>query len=92
MYYLLLYDVVDDYLERRAPLRDAHLALAREAHARGDLQMAGAFADPADGAALVFTTKDRSVAERFAERDPYVKAGLVTRWRVREWSVVVGGE
>ena len=92
MYYLLLYDVVDDFIARRAPFRDAHLKLVRDAHERGDLLMAGAFADPVDGAALVFTTGDRSVAERFAQGDPYVKEGLVTTWRVRQWNVVVGGE
>ncbi len=92
MYYILLYDLVDNYVERRAPLRDAHLGLAREAHARGELLLAGAFADPVDGAALVFTTEDRTVVERFAAADPYVKAGLVTDWRIRRWNVVIGGE
>ena len=92
MYYLLLYDVVDDFIERRAPFRDAHLKLVRDAHERGELLMAGAFADPVDGAALVFSAGDRSVAERFAQEDPYVKEGLVTVWRVRQWNVVVGGE
>ncbi|MGI8687579.1 MAG: YciI-like protein [Thermomicrobiales bacterium] len=92
MYYLLLYDVVDDFIARRAPFREAHLARVREAHGRGDLLLAGAFADPVDGAALVFTTDDRSVAERFAERDPYVQNRLVTDWRVRAWNVVTGAE
>ena len=92
MYHILLYDVVDDYIERRAPLREAHLELARQAHARGELVMAGAFVDPVDGAALVFTGDDRSVAERFAHNDPYVRAGLVTDWRVRTWNVVIGGD
>jgi uncharacterized protein YciI len=32
------------------------------------------------------------VAEDFARADPYVRNGLVTRWRVREWSVVIGGD
>ena len=90
MYFLLLYDVVDDYVERRAALRDDHLALARAAHARGELLLAGAFTDPVDGAALVFTTDDRGVVERFVQHDPYVLNGLVTRWHVHEWSVVVG--
>ncbi len=91
MYYLLLYDVVEDYIERRAPLRDTHLSLAREAQERGELVMAGAFGDPVDGAALVFTGADPAVPERFAENDPYVRQGLVTSWRVRPWNVVVGG-
>ncbi|HVA38928.1 MAG TPA: YciI-like protein [Candidatus Dormibacteraeota bacterium] len=92
MYNILLYDVVDDYLARREPLRARHLELIRQAHDRGELVMAGAFADPADGAALLFTGNDRTAAERFAENDPYVKEGLVTRWRVRTWNVVVGGD
>src|SRR5262245_36388010 len=92
--YLLLYDVVDDYLERRVPLREEHLRLAREALARGELRAGGAHAapndGPIDGAALLFVTNDESVVERFAEADPYVKNGLVTRWRVRKWNVVIG--
>jgi uncharacterized protein YciI len=90
VYWLLLYDVVPDYLERRVPLRDAHLALARAAHERGELLLAGALADPAEGAVLVFTTDDGSVAEEFARGDPYVTNGLVTSWRVRRWNVVIG--
>jgi uncharacterized protein YciI len=92
MYYLLLYDVVEDFIERRAAFRDAHLALARAAQTRGELAMAGALWDPVDGAALLFHTDDRAVAERFAEGDPYVINGLVTRWRLRRWDVVIGGD
>ena len=91
MYYLLTYDVVDNFVERRSPFRSDHLAYARAANAAGELLLAGAF-DPADGAALVFKGDDRAVAERFAEKDPYVKAGLVKRWTVRNWTVVVGGD
>ena len=90
-YYLLLYEVVDDYLDRRGSLREAHLAAARAAHDRGELVLAGAFGEPIEGAALVFRAPDASAAERFAEQDPYVRGGLVTRWRVRPWSVVIGG-
>jgi uncharacterized protein YciI len=91
MYYILLYDVVEDYITRRAPYRDAHLTVATAARQRGELIMAGAFADPADGAALVFRTDDPSMPERFAREDPYVKNGLVKNWRVRTWNVVIGG-
>lgn len=91
MYYLLLYEVVPDFIERRAPLRDEHLKLARGSHERGHLLLAGAFHDPVDGAALVFTTDDRTVPETFARSDPYVREGLVTGWKVRRWNVVIGG-
>jgi uncharacterized protein len=90
MYWLLLYDLVEDYLERRAPLRQAHLARARAAHERGQLMLAGALEDPADQAVLVFTADDASVVEDFAGNDPYVNEGLVTSWRVRRWNVVIG--
>jgi uncharacterized protein YciI len=88
MHYLLFYDVVDDYVARRPPFRDAHLAHARAAQARGELVLAGALANPGDGAVLLFAVP--GAAERFAAADPYVVNGLVTRWRVREWSTVIG--
>ncbi|HEU4913081.1 MAG TPA: YciI-like protein [Actinomycetes bacterium] len=91
MYLALTYDLGDDYLERRGEYREEHLALARAARERGELALAGAFTDPADAALLVWSTEDRSVVERFAAQDPYVVNGLVRAWRVREWSVVVGG-
>jgi uncharacterized protein YciI len=90
-YFALIYDLVPDYLDRRGLFREAHLGMAREAHGRGELVLAGALADPADTALLVFRGDDGSAAERFAEADPYVRNGLVTRWRVRPWTVVVGG-
>ncbi len=91
MYFLLSYDYVENAVERRAPFREAHLKLAREAHGRGELVLAGAFAEPVDGAALVFRTDDRSVVERFVAGDPYVQGGVVKGWRIRPWTVVIGG-
>lgn len=90
MYYLLLYEVVDDYVEKRAPFRDDHLRIANEAVEKGQLMLGGAFDNPVDGAALVFRTDDRSVVEDFVKSDPYVKNGLVTNWMIRDWIVVVG--
>ena len=90
MHYLLIYDVGDDYVTRRAPLRAAHLAHARAAVARGELVLGGALANPADGAVLLFRGESPDAAAAFAASDPYVTNGLVTRWRVREWTTVVG--
>ena len=92
MYYLLLYDVVDDYINKRAPFRDEHLRIAREAEKEGQLLMGGAFANPVDGAALIFKTEDRAIVENFVKNDPYVKNGLVTSWKVHQWTVVIGAE
>lgn len=91
MFWMLIYDLVDDYLERRAALRSEHLELGTAAHARGELVMAGALADPPDQAFLVFRGDDAGVVEAFVEQDPYVKNGLVKEWRVRPWTVVIGG-
>ena len=88
-YFALMYDVVEDFVNKRTPFRPSHLAEVREASARGELVMAGALGDPA-GALLVFRAEDKSTAEQFAQNDPYVKEGLVKHWKVRPWTVVVG--
>jgi uncharacterized protein YciI len=90
VYYLLLYEVVDDYIERRPAFREEHLRLAREVSERGELLLAGAYSDPPDGAALVFRADHDSVVRDFVARDPYVREGLVTRWVIRSWNVVIG--
>ncbi|MBR8449313.1 YciI family protein [Burkholderia cenocepacia] len=90
MHYQLIYEPVDDYLSRREPFRTEHLALAQAATERGELVLAGALADPADQAVLVFEGDSPEAAESFARADPYVQNGLVKSWRVRPWRVVVG--
>ena len=90
MHWLLMYDYVEDILERRAPHRESHLGLAAAAHARGELLLAGAVGDPVDGAVFVFVGVDQGAAEQFVEADPYVENDLVTSWRIRPWNVVVG--
>src|SRR5687768_16953182 len=89
-HYLLLYTTASDYMQRRAAFRSEHLRLAWEAHARGELVLAGALADPPDGAVLLFQGESASAAEAFAENDPYVRNGLIARWEVREWTTVIG--
>ena len=91
-YFVLTYHLVDDYIERRAPLRAEHLTLANHAHDRGELVLGGALADPADTALLVFRAADRSVVETFVRNDPYVKNGLVAKWEIRPWTVMIGNQ
>ena len=91
-YYALFYEVVDDFVARRAPFRREHLRLAAEARKRGEILLAGALAEPADRALIVFHGADKSLAEAFARQDPYVVNGLVKKWEVRPWNVVVGNE
>jgi uncharacterized protein len=90
MHYLLFYEIADDYLSRRAEFRGAHLQKAWEASERGELVLAGALADPVDGAVLLFKGDSPEVAEQFARTDPYVMNGLIKRWHVRQWTTVAG--
>jgi uncharacterized protein YciI len=90
MHYLLCYELAPDYLERRAEFRTPHLQLAWQAQERGELVLAGALAEPADMAVLMFQGDSPAAAEAFARADPYVTEGLVLSYKVRPWNTVVG--
>jgi uncharacterized protein YciI len=90
MHYLMFYEFAPDYLERRAAFRAEHLELAWQAHERGELILGGALAEPTDQGVLLFKCDSAAVAERFAAADPYVRNGIVAKWRVRPWTTVVG--
>jgi len=92
MYYILFYTTVKGYVEKRVPFRKEHLGYAEEAYKRGELILAGALADPADSAILIFKGESPKVAEKFVKDDPYVKNGLIVKWEVRPWTVVIGGK
>jgi uncharacterized protein YciI len=89
-HFILFYDTADDYLERRGQYRAEHLSLARTYHEAGHLVLAGALADPPDGAVLIFKGETDAEARAFASADPYVANGLIRRWSVREWTTVIG--
>jgi hypothetical protein len=88
-YFILSYEVVDEFVARRAPFRQQHLQLVQETHARGELLLAGALAEPADRALLIFQCADRTIPEAFVSQDPYVINGLVKKWEVRPWNNVI---
>jgi uncharacterized protein YciI len=90
MHFLLFYDYVPDVLERRPAFRGPHIQYARQFVTRGELLLGGAFADPVDGAVLFFSAPSKDLVEDFARNDPYVQGGLVTRWKVRSWTTVIG--
>ena len=91
-YFLLFYDTVENYIEKRAPHRALHLAHVNKYHKSGQIVMGGALAEPADQAVIVFRVDDASIVEEFAQNDPYVKEGLIKNWRVRPWTVVIGND
>ncbi len=90
MHFLLIYELSPDYLERRGQYRNEHLQLGWDACARGEMVMAGAMSDPFDMAALMFSCESADTVERWAQADPYVKHGLVTKYQVRQWNTAIG--
>ncbi|HTE42678.1 MAG TPA: YciI-like protein [Steroidobacteraceae bacterium] len=90
MHYLMFYECTPDYLARRGQFRELHLRHAWASQRRGELVLGGALAEPADGAVLLFQCDSPEVPLQFAAADPYVQNGLVSHYRVRLWTTVVG--
>jgi uncharacterized protein YciI len=87
-HHLLLYDYVEDMAERRGPHRQAHLSRIRAGQDENRIVMAGALGDPPHGAAIVFKGATPEEIEQFVSDDPYVEAGLVTKWYIERWKLV----
>jgi uncharacterized protein YciI len=88
VHHILFYEYVKDMLDRRGPYREEHLARIARERERGHVTLAGALGDPPHGAAIVFQGAEPEAIESFARQDPYVRAGLVTDWRIDPWNVV----
>ncbi|GGW78462.1 YciI-like protein [Salegentibacter mishustinae] len=88
-YYILDYITSDNYLEERVKYRKEHLNHATEYFNEGYLILGGAI-DAANEAVLVFKADSDKIVEAFAQKDPYVKNGLIESWSVKKWNVVIG--
>lgn len=88
-HWALHYQYVPDAFEKRVPFRADHLALTSKYKSSGSMLSGGAYADPPMGALLTFHST-RSEVEKFIKEDPYVTNGVVTDYKIREWTVVVG--
>eukprot|EP00472_Partenskyella_glossopodia_P006661 CAMPEP_0197534374 /NCGR_PEP_ID=MMETSP1318-20131121/46937_1 /TAXON_ID=552666 /ORGANISM="Partenskyella glossopodia, Strain RCC365" /LENGTH=124 /DNA_ID=CAMNT_0043091617 /DNA_START=15 /DNA_END=389 /DNA_ORIENTATION=+ len=84
--YMLVYDYVEDVLEKRTPHRPGHLQLIKEGMEAGNVIMAGALANPPDKAYIVMSSEE--AAAEFSKVDPYVLNGVVTSYSIREWNTV----
>jgi uncharacterized protein YciI len=87
-HHLLLYEYVEDIVERRGPHREGHLGRIRSEKEAGRVVMAGALGNPPTGGAIVFRGVERDAIEAFVSEDPYVQAGLVRAWRIEPWNLV----
>lgn len=84
---VMFYEVDEDGLPKAKLHFAAHRARLDEFRSRGVLLMAGPFANPAEGAMGVFTSRD--AAEEFVTGDPFVINGVVGKWSFREWNEVL---
>lgn len=75
-------------VQREAPEQLAeHVATSKQLHERGELLMAGAFLDhPDEPVRTMGVLSSYADARRYAKNDPFVKAGLVAEWHIREWA------
>ena len=87
--YVVQYSYVSDIVDRRQPYRAEHLGRITAAASDGLLLLSGALADPVDGAVLVFRADSRGEVEEWVHGDPYLAAGLITDYVVREITLVV---
>ena len=87
---ILIYDYVEDIVERRGAHREGHLALIERFGAERGLVVAGATGEGPGGALFVFEDESdpAAAAADFAAADPYAEAGLVTASRIEPWMVV----
>ena len=89
-YFLLTLDYVEGMVEKRGPYREEHLDGAKKAADEGYCVMAGALLEPVDTGVFVFKNTTKEKIEAFVQNDAYYKAGLVPKYSIRPWMVVVG--
>lgn len=89
-HFALIYRSVPDIMERRGPYRAEHLDRLRALADQGKVMLGGAFVGAPAGTLIIFQGEDDQDARAFAASDPYVRAGLIEHWEVREWTTVVG--
>ncbi|MGI9147300.1 MAG: YciI family protein [Chloroflexota bacterium] len=87
--FMLTYAYVPEMTDRRGAHRAAHLAHLEAARERGLLLLAGAYADPVDGALLVCEADHPGQIYAWLADDPYNAAGLIRATVVREINVGV---
>lgn len=87
--FILEYVYVPDILEKRTPYRPNHIKLAEDYNKDGLIIAGGPFTPPT-GAVFIFSAEGKELVEAFVAKDPYVSAGLVTSYTIKEWNVVIG--
>jgi len=88
--FALKYIYVANMMEKRIPVRPAHLEFTKSFVDNKILIAGGALVPEVEEGLLIFKGT-REQVEDFAKNDPYVKEGLIVKYSVHEWAVAVGG-
>jgi len=95
VYYVAFFDTthrsIDEIKSKYPDAIAAHIARSRQFQKDEKLLMAGAFKNKPDE--LISTMGvliSREAAEEYAQGDPFVLNGTVSRWYIREWANILG--
>jgi len=88
--YILQYDLVENALEKRAPYREAHLAVFAKQVQSGNIILGGAVDHPPTGSLTVFRNLTANDIEEIVQQDPYFINGLVTKYTIKPYIAVAG--
>jgi len=84
---VMFYEPAADGLSKAPSNYPGHKARVDEFARRGVLLMVGTWANPAEGAVGIFTS--RQAAEEFARGDPFVVNGVVGTVTFRDWNEIL---
>lgn len=90
MRYALMTKDKPDALQIRLDNREAHLAYIEKT---GVVEMAGPCLDDNEqmsGSLIILEVDDMAAAQKWADNDPYAKAGLFESVTLRAWKKVIG--
>ena len=88
--FVLEYTYVDNMAEKRVPVRPAHLEFTKSYVDNKSLIAGGALV-PAMETGLLLFRGSKDMVETFAKNDPYVVNRVVTKYKISEWAIAVGG-
>lgn len=71
-------------------IRPEHRAFLRDLLEEGRLLASGPWVGEQPGALLLIVAEDAAAAETLLDTDPFHRAGLIIRRRIRRWNPVIG--
>ncbi len=90
--YVLQYEYVENVLEKRAPFREAHLAVFGKQVQDGNIVIGGTINYPPTGAMTIFRNLTSDGVDEIVKQDPYYINGLVTNYTIKPYIAVVGDD